>query len=525
MGTHYDAIVIGSGIGGLSAAVLLAKHSGKRVLVLERHYAAGGFTHVFRRPGFEWDVGVHYIGQVRDPESETRRIFDHLTDGRLQWASMPDVYDRIFIGNQSFDFPTGVQRFREAMKNYFPRDARAVDDYIEAVNRCVARMGPFFAEKLLPPFLTATLGGILRHPYLRYAGRTTAEVLSKFTSNRELRAVLTGQWGDYGLPPAKSSFGIHAIIAKHYFDGASYPVGGAGAILRSMTPAIEQSGGTVVVNAEVKTILLEDGRATGVRMADGAEIRAPIVISDAGAANTYTRLLPAHLQGLDAVRSSLAAIPPSYGHVCLYVGLKGTTQDLKLKGTNLWIYPSWDHDGNVERFFADPDAELPGVYISFPSAKDPTFNQRFPGHSTIEVITFVPYNWFAHWEQTQWQKRGRDYSMFKQHLTSRLLEVLYRHVPIVDGHLVRAELSTPLSTRHFMNHAHGETYGFAHTPERFRLGALGPRTPIQGLFLTGQDVAVCGVTGAIAGGVMAASAVLRRNMFKVVTKSVVGVHA
>src|SRR5580704_10557961 len=85
---QWDAIVIGSGIGGLAAAALLAKHGGKRVLVLERHYVAGGFTHTFHRPGYEWDVGVHYVGQVQDAASPLRRIFDRLTDGRLKWNPM-----------------------------------------------------------------------------------------------------------------------------------------------------------------------------------------------------------------------------------------------------------------------------------------------------------------------------------------------------------------------------------------------------------------------------------------------------
>src|SRR6202163_3539800 len=104
---RWDAIVIGSGIGGLAAAALLAKHGGKRVLVLERHYVAGGFTHSFHRPGYEWDVGVHYVGQVQDTSSFLRRVFDHLTGGRLKWSAMPDVYDRIRIGEREYEFVTG----------------------------------------------------------------------------------------------------------------------------------------------------------------------------------------------------------------------------------------------------------------------------------------------------------------------------------------------------------------------------------------------------------------------------------
>src|SRR5262249_22824891 len=93
----WDIIVVGSALGGLAAAGMLARHAGRRVLVLERHYTAGGFTHTFTRPGWEWDVGVHYIGDVHRPGSVLRRVFDELSDGELEWADMGDVYDTIVI--------------------------------------------------------------------------------------------------------------------------------------------------------------------------------------------------------------------------------------------------------------------------------------------------------------------------------------------------------------------------------------------------------------------------------------------
>ncbi len=97
---NWDAIVIGSGIGGLTAAVLLGLHGGKRVLVLERHYEAGGFTHTFRRPGYEWDVGLHYVGQMQNEDSSERRAFDYLTNGGVRWQPMPEVYDRVVVGER-----------------------------------------------------------------------------------------------------------------------------------------------------------------------------------------------------------------------------------------------------------------------------------------------------------------------------------------------------------------------------------------------------------------------------------------
>ena len=183
-------------------------------------------------------------------------------------------------------------------------------------------------------------------------------------------------------------------------------------------------------------ILARDEENDRVSMADRVAIRAPIVISDTGAANTYGRLLRVNTPKVDRIRRSIASIPPAISHVCLYVGLKGTTSELGLNGTNLWIYPTSDHDKNFQRFVSDPDTDFPGVYISFPSAKDPTFNDRFPGHSTIDVITFAPYDWFTGWEQTHWHKRGIDYEKFKEDIQSRLLRVLYRYVPSVQHRVI-----------------------------------------------------------------------------------------
>ncbi len=118
-------------------------------------------------------------------------------------------------------------------------------------------------------------GRFLRAPFLRWASHTTLDVLRRFTQNEELIAVLTAQWGDYGLPPAQSSFGIHAIVAAHYFNGASYPVGGAERIAETIAPAIERNGGKVVVSADVQEIVVQNGNATGVRMADGREFHSP----------------------------------------------------------------------------------------------------------------------------------------------------------------------------------------------------------------------------------------------------------
>lgn len=519
VGEKWDAIVIGSGIGGLAAAALLAMHGGKRVLVLERHFVAGGFTHSFEKSGYEWNVGVHYVGQVQDGASLITATLEHVTGGRLKWNPLPEVYDRVIIGDRAYDLVAGRERFRDRMKSYFPSEEAAIDRYLEAVKSCFDHSTPYFKERALPRPLDLLAGPLMRRPFLRWAQRTTADVLAEITTNRELAGALTGQWGDYGLPPGESSFGVHSMLVSHYLEGASFPVGGPSCFAAAMAPAIESAGGRIAVGAEVREILLDRShRAVGVRLVDGRELHAGMVISDAGARNTFTSLLPPETPGIAPALAELSRVPPSIAHLCLCAGVTQTAAELDLAGTNLWVYPSPDHDANMARFKKDPTAPFPLVFISSPSANDPDFERRHPDRTTLEVVCLVPYQWFARWENVDASQRGGDYEEFTRGLKERLQSSLEQHVPAVRGKLDVTELLTPLSTRQFMNCRHGESYGVSATPERFRLRCLAPRTPIRNLYLTGQDACLIGVAGATMGAVLTASLALGKNLVAAVAK-------
>jgi all-trans-retinol 13,14-reductase len=501
----FDAIVIGSGIGGLACASALARYGKRRVLVLERHYRIGGYTHAFTRPGYEWDVGIHYLGELGE-RGIVRTMFERLTDGSLRWAALPDVYDRIVIGERSYDFVTGARRFVSKMSAYFPREADAIARYVTLVKQ-VARAGQlYYVDRALPAAVSRVAGPLLRRRYMRHATRTTLEVMRELTSDEELIAVLTGQFGDYGLPPSRSSFAMHASVVAHYLGGAWYPIGGASSIARAFAPVIEGAGGALCHSADVERVVVEAGRAVGVRMVDGRELRAPLVISDAGVASTFGRLLPDSPLP-SSLRASLRATSPSVGYACLYLGFKQTDAELGLTGTNLWLYPDAKHDANIARFLADPSSPLPLVYASFPSAKDPSFQERFPGRATIDLITLCPWEWVEQWKDTSWMKRGPAYGELKARFTERLLEALFARLPQLRGKVDHAELSTPLSTRHFATHPHGELYGLDHDPARYR-ARVRAETPVKGLYLTGADLVSAGVAGGLAGGVLTAGAIL-----------------
>lgn len=515
----FDAIVIGSGIGGLSSAALLAKYGKKRVLVLERHYAVGGFTHVFRRPGYEWDVGVHYLGDL-EPGGFLRSLFDDLSQEKLEWADMGPVYDRAVIGEEIFDFPKGKEELEAALLKRFPGERAAIARYFELVERATKSTRLYFMDKSLPSFLSLVLGPFLRWRFLRDADKTLSEVLDGLTENKLLKAILSTQCGDYGLPPCQGSFAIHAMVANHYLEGGYYPIGGAARIAETIIPQIEAAGGRVLSRAEVGQIVVENGRAVGVQMAaDGRVIRAPLVISDAGVANTFGRLLPAPVAERYGLLERLKQTRPSGAHLCLYIGLKATASELGLPKYNFWIYP----DADIDRLFAEglnnPDEACRAAYISFPAAKDPDFENRCPGRATIDVIGFVSYDAFARWDETQWKKRPPEYEALKEQLAAKLLDMLYKHVPQLRGKIDVYELSTPLTTRHFANQPHGEIYGIDHTPSRFRQRWLRPQTAVPGLYLTGQDIASCGVAGALIGGVLTASTILRTNLIATIIKS------
>ena len=515
--SNFDVIIIGSGIGGLTAASFLAA-SGKKVLVLERHYVAGGFTHVFSRREYEWDVGVHYLGDVGHSPSDSARLFRYLSRGKLKWAPMDAEYDRLIFPDKSYGLVAGKQQFRENLYQWFPDEKQAIDAYLthlESIKTMSAKL--FYAEKVVPDIIAKALGGWMRKGFLKYAGKTTGEILDGLTKNPQLKAVLTGQWGDYGLPPSQSSFAIQAMVANHYLYGACYPVGGARQFAETIIPPIEAMGGKVLVRAEVAEILVENGRAKGVKMADGRELYAKTIISNAGYSNTMEKLLPPSARKAEFNAAALG-LEPSGGHVCLYLGFKKTPEELQLPKTNYWIYPGYDHDAQVAAYAQNPDAEFPVVYISFPAAKDPDFQNRYPGKSTIEIITMLPWEWVEKWESGKWKKRGADYEDWKEAISQRLLKILYKHVPTTQGAVHYYELSTPLSTKHFSNYPKGELYGLSHTPARFQQRKLGVKTPIKGLYLAGQDAVSCGVAGGMIGGVFCASAILKRNVMNTAFK-------
>ena len=504
----FDVIIIGSGMSGLTTAVLLAQHDLK-VLVLEKHFKAGGFTHTFKRKNYEWDVGIHYIGEVHNQQSYARRLFDRITDAKLEWAKMDDNYDRIIFPDETYDFIAPKEKFIESLSALFPGEEKAIKSYVTLLNSQVKSGRKYFASKLLPNWLGLFLSGTMTKQFFKNGSKTTKEVLKQLTQNEKLIGVLTGQWGDYGLPPARSSFAMHAMVARHYLDGGNYPVGGSRMIAEYATDVIESLGGRILVNGAVNEIIVKGNNALGVRMDNGDEIFAKKVVSSAGMMNTVNTFLK-NTGHTSQFKSKMKKIQPTNSYVCLYMGLKQSAKELGFNTTNLWIYPGYDHDQNIANYMKDPNSEFPVVYVSFPSAKDPVWEKNHYGCATMEAITLAHWDEYRFWEKKPWKNRGESYENQKESISKKILDVVYAHVPQAKAAMDYYELSTPLSVRDMAHYPAGEMYGLDHTVERFKQKWLRPKTDIKNLFLTGQDVTTVGLTSALFSGMLTASAILKK---------------
>jgi all-trans-retinol 13,14-reductase len=248
-------------------------------------------------------------------------------------------------------------------------------------------------------------------------------------------------------------------------------------------------------------------------MRDGRQFRAPVVISDAGAVNTLTKFLPPHVvdKGMvDDVRS----VGPSLPWVVLNIGLRHTDAELGLDGTNIWAHSGPDIDAEIAAYEADPrHTAMPLYFLSFPSAKDPSWQDRYPGRATIDIGGLTSWELFEPYADSAWMRRGAEYEELKRTLTDELLGQVLRFCPQLEGRIDHLELATPLSFNHFLGRQYGDFMSLAHSPQRFALQGLSSYTHVPNLYLAGQDVAAAGVSGAIVGGAVAASAVLGRDVF------------
>lgn len=503
----YDVIVIGSGAGGLTAAVALAR-AGKRVLVLEQHDRPGGWTHSFTLNGYRFSPGVHYIGDLQEGGG-LRRIYDGLDVSQdLAFVELnPDGYDHIVVGEKQVDFPKGRENLIERLKSHFPHEAQGIDGYfndltnmIEGLRRIGNLANPLGAAK--------GAGNVLK--WMRASG---ADLINAHVSDPVLRGVLAGQSGDHGMPPSQVSAFMHAGITHHYFNGGYYPMGGAFTIPRAFVRGLKRSGGQIRLKSRVKRIMMEGRKVIGVELESGEEIRAGVVVSNADPEVTFGKLIGR--ENLSAkLRKKIDGVKYSTSCLSLFFA---TDMDLRSEGLdsgNMWYY---DH-ADVDKIYSDglTDALLreetpPGMFLTVTTLKDPSrmhATGATAGHHTCESFAFVGYDAFEKWANTKYGARPTDYDAMKEDLAWRMVRGLEKRIPGLSKHITYYSLGTPLTNEHYLNATRGNLYGIDKRPSQ--VGPLGftAKTEFEGLFLCGQSTMSHGVAGVTASGVDAAKAAL-----------------
>lgn len=496
----WDTIVIGSGIGGLTATAALAR-CGQRVLVLEQHNVAGGLTQTFTRQDWTFATGVHYVSGVGPdpgPDGQFGRLLQWLTGGELKFADCGNPYDIVRLPGFEFAIEHPQAAYRQALHARFPTQRAAIESWFDQMDASCQSARSLLVMRSLPAWL-AWCWRLWRGAAVRQSSeRTLAEALAPIEDAR-LRAVLGARWGNYGAAPETAPLLEHALVMSSYDGGAFYPVGGPARFAQTLRPVIVAAGGEVRLSADVLQIVVTDDRTSGV-VFDQAGIQhteqARHVISAMGVANTVAclgaQVAPAWHETVDALR-------PGLSYLALYLGFDGDIAAAGASAANVWIYESDD----IERVWVAPaDEDAPGLFVSFPSLKDPTST----GKHTGEVLALCDVRAFEPWLHLPAGARPEEYLALKAWVEARMLAQFQRHFPALAPMLRFHELSTPVTQQHYVRAPDGAMYGIEMSAQRLASPALSVRTPVPGLLLAGQDVSGAGIQAACMSGLLAAAA-------------------
>lgn len=507
---NLDAIVIGSGIGGLSIAAFLAQE-GRRVLVVEQHDVAGGCCHVFEEKGYEFDTGIHYIGNMDHTKpSSSLKVLNSISNNQLKWESMGDIYDISIIEGDKVEWKRDNSKTIEYLNEKFPDEKEKIKKYFELVKEVSSATSIMFLWKIVPTLLGWYLYYFYGGVYNKYRSKTVKEVLQgELKMSEKLATTLCYLSGDYGILPQEAPFPIQALVCQHYIrSGAYYPVGGPSAIAETIIPTIEATGGKVLVKCEVQEILINSKmEAYGIKTSKG-EILAPLIISSAGVFNTYGKLLKKDIQEKINVPKLLKGLEPSMTHFYLFLGMKKDSKDLSLPSTNYWIHQTYDTEKYYENYRKKKDFSFCGAFISFPSSKDPTYSKRYPNKSTCVCVAEAEYDWVKEYSELRVKQRGSDYQDFKDQVQSKLLEIVLKHFPQIKDEIEYIDVATPVTNDYYLGSYKGSSYGIKYKTENEKVI---PQTPIKNLYLSGQDVSACGFTGALGGALLCYGSITGNN--------------
>lgn len=514
----WDAIVIGSGIGGLTTAAYLTTN-GMRTLVLEQHDLMGGCSQVFRRKRrYEFDVGCHYLLDCGPGGILPTVLRGVGLEGRVEFTPMdPDGFDTFVAADRTLRVPVGWDALTERVVEQFP-------DEVDAATRCLRDLrtiGELTASLYAPSAANVGLE-LLRSPgatlrTVRSAFSSLDEFMDGYGLSRELRGVLSAYAGLLGVQPSDFPVPVLAFLWDHVLkSGGWYPRGGGQALAANLIEVIRSHGGAVRTQARVEQILISGGRATGVRLEGGETFNARYVVSNADARQTYLNLV-----GEQHLRRRTVANVKSWRMAGLAVSVYvGVDLDLSkvMPATNYWVMPDYTMQLPVGLHEMPPADQMP-VWITSGASKDPDGSFDGRGHSTLEMVTFLPD------DDRIWAPGGdgpyssdERYLAFKQHVEDGVIAQATKVIPAIEGHIVWRESSTPLTHARYTSSSQGAWGGVALSRSQM---LTRPRngTEIKGLYLAGGSTLYGpGITSVARGGLAVAGSILGRNIWREVSR-------
>jgi all-trans-retinol 13,14-reductase len=509
---QWDAIVVGSGLGGLSCAAYLCA-LGRRTLVLEAHYVAGGNSQAFRRVlhgrEFEFDVGVHYIGECGPDGLITRMLNSLGLAERVVFRPLdPDGYSTLYFPGLSFRVPASWDRYRARLLETFPAERESLGDVVDAL-RQIAEDGRRFQRGELAMEEMAEQAPV----FLRWGLRPVTDLFAEHRLSEAAAAVLLGEQGDYAVRPSRTPGALAAGLTDHYMRGAFYPEGGGQAMAGRLVEAIRAFGGEVRTRAPVERVRVEGGRAVGVVLEkNGAEIDAPIVVSNADLKRTVLELVGEEHFSAETVKR-VRAFRMSLPLFAVYAGLDVDLVAEGLPNTNHWLWGTTDIEGIYDRV---ESGELPNenlAYLTITSLRDPDSRQVAPeGYTNLQVMTLVPHD-YGVWNVARGPADGgryhRDpeYRRRKNVLMDELLEQAETIVPGLREHIHWKEAATPVTQERFTLSTGGTSYGIEYATDQMGPARIGYATDVEGLFLCGASTpAGHGIANVMFSGLRAAEA-------------------
>jgi len=504
MDKKYDSIIIGSGAGGLTSALCLAR-AGQKILVLEQHDVPGGWCHSFTLNGQRFSPGVHYIGSLGEGESSNEILRGLGVANDLVFFEMNKKgYEHCHIGNEKFSMPSGIENLKTELCKRFPEEKKAIVKYVDLVKsihtqlQVIPKMSGFW-DHITIPFKTKYVG--------KYGLFTLKRVIDWHIKDPMLKTILNVQCGDHGLPPCKASFLVHSLLMAHYFDGGFYPLGGGSGLVKAFTKRIKSFGGEIRTKAKVNKIILEQGKAIGVKLENGEIINADQVISNADPTITYLNLIGENNIS-EKLKKRLNNTKYSVSSLMLFLTLDIDVTKYGIDSGNIWKINSPDLDAvfsNITKKNILNGEEFKGVFLSCTTLKDPaSFNGRY---HNFEIITFLDYSVFEQFANCK-DYHTEEYVSFKNELTQKMLNTVERLIPNVREHIIQVELGTPITNNYYINSTRGNIYGTEKTLTGVGPFAFKAKTEIKNLYLTGASTLSHGVVGAINSGIETASKIL-----------------